>query len=143
MIAEGMLAKVLYLFRGKGAGHLGRVAEDKGALGEGLAGRDQGPCCHQAVIGDDSPVQDDRPHADEGVVADFAGVEDGPVADRDVIADDGRGVVVHVDDTVILDVGILADDDVGDIGPEHGVKPDAGPLLDDDAADENCFISDK
>lgn len=134
---------MFYLFRGKGTGHLGRVAENEGALGKGLAGRDQGPGRHQAVIGDYGPVQDDRPHADEGVVANFAGVEDGPVANRDVIADYGRGVVVHVDDTVILDVGILADDDVGDISPEHGVKPDAGPLLDDDAADENCFISDE
>ena len=72
-----------------------------------------------------APSKNDRPHAHQHLVANRAGVNDGGMAYGDVIAQDTGEVVRQMQDGVVLDVRVVADDDAVDVAPEHGVAPDA------------------
>ena len=58
------------------------------------------------------------------------------MADGDEFADLAAEVVGEMDDDVVLDVGLGADDDFIDISTEGGVVPDAGFLMDCDTPDD-------
>lgn len=57
------------------------------------------------------------------------------MADRDEFADVAAEVIGEVNDCVVLDVGAWADGDFVDVAAKGGVVPDAGFLVDGDAAD--------
>jgi len=91
---------------------------------------------HRAAL-DHAIVQHRGVHADEGVVLDGAGVQERHVADRDVLADDGRHAARgDVDHRAILDVAVLADTDARPVAAQHAGEPDAGVGGDVDIADQ-------
>ena len=71
-------------------------------------------------------VQDHRSHADEAFVAHRAGVDNGAMADGDVIAHQAGQFIGQVEHGVVLDVGMVADDDAVDVAAQDGIIPDAG-----------------
>ena len=82
------------------------------------AGGDDGPFAHLAV------VEQRGTHADEGAVADGAGVDGDVVADGDVAADmGGARFVGHVDAGAVLHIGAVADGAGCHVAAHHGVEP--------------------
>lgn len=57
------------------------------------------------------------------------------MADRDQFADVATEVIGEVDHCVVLDIGSRADGNFVDVAAEGGIVPDAGFLVDRDAAD--------
>src|SRR5690606_5881260 len=102
------------------------------ATAHDLARRHQCAGTDEGVVLDHRAVQDPRPHADQAVVADAAGMHDGAVADGDVGADLGREatrlrvrpIMADVDDRAVLHVGAVADADVVDVAADHAAGPD-------------------
>ena len=88
--------------------------------------RDERAGADHAVFADLGPVEHNRAHPDDGVVADGRAVHDGVVAHRDVIADSHVVSRVRVDRGVVLDVAAVADEDVALIAADDRVEPDAG-----------------
>jgi hypothetical protein len=80
------------------------------------------------VAADDRAIQDDRAHADERFVADDAGMDDGAVADRHVIAHAAGQVVFKMQDGVVLDVGVMTDDNLVYIAAQNCVVPHTGVI---------------
>jgi hypothetical protein len=70
-------------------------------------------------------------------------MEDGSMANRNIVTDDGGGVIINVDNAIVLNVGVLADDNVRYIGPENGIGPDADSFFEDNPADDGGLFSDK
>ena len=96
----------------------------------------------------DRAVEDDRAHADEHLVLDGAGMEDGGVADGDQFTHVAAEVVGEVDDGVVLDIGARADNDLMDVAPQGDVIPDAYFFMQGDApdhiragGDEHAFVN--
>jgi hypothetical protein len=75
-----------------------RTRRDDGVL------LDQRPGADQRVLADAGAAEHDRPHADQRVVADLDAVQDDPVADGDAPADAQRRVDVDVHARVVLHV---------------------------------------
>lgn len=88
---------------------------DLGVRGDEGAGGDDAP------VGDFYSIKDGTVHANEDMVADFGAVNDGGVADGDVVPYCG----LSVDDNVVLDAGVLADDDGAFVTSDGGEWPDA------------------
>jgi hypothetical protein len=66
-------------------------------------------------------------HADEGVILNLAGMQQRQVTDRDIAADRGaQGPVADMDDSAILDAGVVTDLDAGAIAPNQ--MPDMAPI---------------
>ena len=55
-------------------------------------------------------------------------MNDGPMSDGDVIAQHTFQFVGQVEDRIVLNVRVVADDDAVDVPAEHGVKPNAGEI---------------
>lgn len=115
---------VIRLSRADGFDVFGRYAAPD------LSGGDLRVLQHQGAGGDDgtfahfAAVEQCRTHADEGVVADGAGVDGDVVADGDVRADVGRSRLMgHVDARPILHIGTVADGDGGYVAAHHRIKP--------------------
>ena len=89
------------------------------------------------MVADGCAIENSRAHADEGFVADGAGVDDGGVADSDVVADDAGIFIGKVEDGVVLNVGVVTDDDTVDVAASDGVVPDAGVVADGDVAEND------
>ena len=85
-------------------------------------------------------VQKDAAHADQAVIADFATMEDGTVADGHVIAERQRCIQTDVEGGIILNIGVAADRHLIHIGAQDGIEPDGGMIFERDrAADEGSF----
>lgn len=85
-------------------------------------------------------VQENAAHADQAIIADFATVEDGAVADGHVIAELQGGIQTDVEDGVILNIGVAADRHFIDIGAQDGIEPDGGMILESNStADDGPF----
>ena len=52
-------------------------------------------------------------------------MEDGPVTDRYVVADEAAVIIRHMTNSQVLNVGMVADADPVDIAAQDGAKPDA------------------
>ena len=59
------------------------------------------------------------------LVANFAGVDDGGMADGDPVANDAGEFVGEMEDGVVLNVGMMANFDAIDVAAQDGVEPDA------------------
>ncbi len=88
-------------------------------------------CANERLSADDRAVENDRAHSHEDFIAERAGVDDGGMADGDVIADQAWEIVREMKDGVVLDIGMVSDDDAIDVAAHDGVIPDArtGPEL--------------
>jgi hypothetical protein len=99
--------------------------------------RNQSPSGNDGAGADDDAIEDDASHPDQAALFDFAAMENGAVAYGDVVAEEDAVFLFHaVEDTVVLNVGIVADADLMDIAAENSVHPDAGVLADDHVSDE-------
>src|SRR5690606_24105014 len=87
--------------------------------------------------------EDDRPHADEGSVADRASVHDSIVTDGDVLADHDRMSAVDVNRHVVLHIAAASERDAGGVGTQHSVVPDTRTRLERDVADDTGTVCDK
>ena len=66
-----------------------------------------------------------------------ASVEDGVVADRDVVADIDAILFFHaVERAAVLNIGIVPDANLVHVAAQHGVHPDAGVLAENHVADD-------
>ena len=79
--------------------------------------------------------------ADHNVVADLAAVDHRAVSHQDVVAQ--FQVIVSVQDAVVLDGAVLADDDLAVVAADNGAGPDAGALADDDVAHDVGCLADE
>src|SRR5690606_3488 len=122
----------------------GRVAQPQLAAAHHLARGHQRTGADVAVVLDHHAVHHRRAHADQGAIADGAGVHDGAVADGDVVAD-GRGIAVHarvraavadVDDGAVLKVAARADAHVVDVAADHRAGPHGAVVADLHVADD-------
>src|SRR5688572_9725113 len=86
-----------------GNAHHHRIGRDLHALlADGTGGNDRtGPHAHA--------IQQYCSHSHERIRLDDRTVDDGAVPDADAIADNGRESMVSMDDSAVLDVGVLAD----------------------------------
>ena len=100
-----------------------RRARDHRVRGDHRALQHHGAAPDDAVVADVAAV-DDRPAADEDELADAVGVAEDVVADGRVGADPAIPVRVHR--AVVLDAGVLPDDDAAHIAAHHRARPDAG-----------------
>ena len=121
-------------FGGEGADDFGGGAHDHGAGGDFGAGGDDGAGGNEALVADFCTVEDGRAHTDKAFVADGAGVDDGAVAERGVGTDSGGEVVGEMDDTAVLDVAPLPDDDGLNVAAQDGTVEDAGVFAESDVA---------
>lgn len=114
------------LFGRHAANRLGGRADDQRAGRERFALGDQGAGADDRSFAYDRLVENDGAHADKAQILDGAGMDDGPMADCDVVADDARRFTGgNMDRTVVLDISAVADPDVVNIAANHCVKPDA------------------
>jgi hypothetical protein len=84
-----------------------------------------------------APLSTVAPHANQGIVANGAAMDDGAVADRAIFADDERVIGIGVEDAVLLHIGAGADADGFDIAARHHAEPDADLGSDPDVADQH------
>src|SRR5207248_1398104 len=75
---------------------------------------------------------------DQGMIFDHAPFDQCSMADGDATADDRRQLDPAVQDRVVLNRGLLADLDTGEVAPQDGSEPDVGAVGDADVADEHC-----
>src|SRR6478672_1082867 len=118
------------------AHHSARHAEDEG-IGRDLHSlRAHGPCPDDGTGAHHDVVEEDRSHADEGVVLDGGAMDDGAVADADAWADGARHAVVDVHHGAVLHVGVFTDDDGRGVTADHGRRPDAHSRTEGHVADD-------
>ena len=137
-VVHGLLFPLLQGAFRQGFHHLRRASQNHGkGRDHGVLG-DQSARTHHGPLADDGAVHDDGAHADEGIVLHPAGVEYDPVAYGHVVPHHrGEAALqaaapagVLVDEGPVLDAGVLADDHVVDIAPDHRVVPNGRPCAD-------------
>ena len=65
----------------------------------------------------------------------MAGVNHGSVSAGNIVADPHWIIVGHMKNATVLNIGAPANKNLVDISPNHGLKPDAGMLVDRNCAD--------
>ena len=93
---------------------------------------------HSAPIS--QPGQQQRPHAHEGIPADEAAVQDGPMADDHAFLDLLRLVEIGVDDAAVLQIDARPQGDPGQVAAEDRAEPDVHPRRQHDVAADNGII---
>lgn len=118
-------------------GEAGGAAGPEFGLADALAGRQQGACGEHAIGFDDAGVHDDAAQPDEAVGFEHAAVNEGHVADEDIVVDFGAVALAgYMDDAAILNVGAGANDDALDIAAQHAIILDRAFGTEDDIADD-------
>ena len=69
-------------------------------------------------------------------------MNDGAMANGDVITQDAEEVVRQMQDRVVLDVRVVADGDAVDVAPQHRVAPDAGIITQGHIAQHHRALGD-
>ena len=95
-------------------------------VGKGFVLCDQSAGANDAVASDSRPVQDNRAHADQRMIANPRAMHDGVMSDCDAGADDERKAGVGVADDPILDIGIFIDADRFAFAAQNSREPHAG-----------------
>lgn len=78
------------------------------------------------MFADCGAIENGCTHADKTFVANCAGVNDGGMADRDIVSKNAGVVVGEVEDGVVLNIAVVTDNDAIDIAAKDGIVPDAG-----------------
>src|SRR4051812_41625688 len=65
------------------------------------------------------------------------------MSDGDVVSHDARKGVSEMNDGVVLNISMVADDDAVDVAAKHGVIPNAGMIAEGDVAEDGCAASDE
>lgn len=124
---ESMIAYVINNFRW--------IAGDDLSLGDRHAGRYEAEGANDAAGPNHSIVHNDRVHPDEGVAANACAVNNCPVADVGIFLEVYIDTWKHVDDTVLLDVAAILDDDLAPVTADGGAGANVNLSSDDDVAD--------
>ena len=82
-------------------------------------------CAHEALIADHGTIQNRCAHSNQNLVADRAGMENRSMTRGYVAAQDARKLVHNMQNTVVLNVRMVADHNSVYITPRHGIIPDA------------------
>lgn len=82
-------------------------------------------CADHAPRANLRPIKNDRAHADEGLVVDGAGVDNGAVPDCHTLAENDRKIIGEVKDGVILNVRLRSHDNAVDIAAQDRAEPNA------------------
>src|SRR5579863_4402420 len=117
-----------------------RCADEKRIVRHRLVFADERAGADDAIGADPGAVHDDRAHADQGVVADGATVQDRIVADGAVFTDRQRIPGIGVQRGIILDIAAHPDLDPLVVAAQHGIEPDAGAALEPYLADDDCIF---
>jgi hypothetical protein len=129
-------------FGGEFANDFRGRAEDEGAGGYFGADCNQGVGADEALVANGCTIENGCAHADEDFVADGARVDYGGVANGDVVAYDAGIVVGEVEDGVVLNVGVVTNDDAVDVAASNSVVPDAGMVAEGDVAEDDRAFGD-
>jgi len=116
-------------FRGRAKNHA--TGGESGVLGDEGVGSDD------AMFADLGAVQNGRAHADEALITDSAGMDDGGMANGDPIAQNAGMFIGKMKDGVVLDVGVVSDNDAVDVAAQDGVIPNAGVIAESDVAEND------
>src|SRR5690606_29395571 len=114
-----------------------RRADDKRTIRKDLTFRNQRASTNQAVVADNSAVQDGRAHTDQRIVADGATVKDRAMTNGAALAYCHRIARVSMYHHMFLQVRPVANCDLLVVAPQHRAKPDA------DIASEPNFADDR
>src|SRR5688572_5355515 len=98
--------------------------------------RYEGVGAHDAMVTDDSTIENRRPHADQALVANRAGVDDGAVADRRILAHFHAIIVGQMHHGQILHIAALTDLDRMDVTAQYGAIPHTAQWTEGDVADD-------
>lgn len=96
----------------------------------------------EALFADNGAIENGRTHADQNFITDRAGMDYGGVTDGDVVADETGELVREVKNGIVLDVGMVADDDAVDVASNDGVIPDARVVAEGDVAEDDRAFGD-
>src|ERR1700682_333405 len=105
----GNLAKILALFGGELAHHLGGRSQNEGTVRKYLAFGDDGAGADQTAPADDGGVQHDRLDAYQRAFTDRAAVQHGLMADGDMVPDYQRKTWIRVQDRSVLHIAVDPD----------------------------------
>ena len=93
-------------------------------------------CAYQTIATNDGVVEDGAVNPNQAAVTDGAAVQHSEVADGDVAAYSKRCTRIGMQHCAILNVAVAAYGDGFVVAAQHGVKPDADVVLQDDGADD-------
>lgn len=105
--------------------------------------RHQGPGGDNGAFADDRAAQDRGGDTNDRSMTDDTTVYTGIVPDRDIIADQARGVGIAVNDRTVLDACSSADRDRIHVASKNRPVPDTGAFSNDDIADERGRLRDE
>ena len=95
-------------------------------------------CTDEATLPDDRAVENDRTHADQGFVADRAGMDNGTVSYGDTFPD-GRPLACRdMNHCIVLNIALIPDHDGGDVTSQRGSWPDACTCPDTHVSRKEC-----
>ncbi len=131
LVFLGRVGVVVYFLLGHFPFHFAWQAHYHGVCRNHDVFRYDGPGSDKAIFADNRIVHDYRTHAYDAIVTDGAPVDNRAVPHGDVLSYHGGGIVRHMNDDVVLNVGSFADDDFvmvsscNDSGPYGDVRTDA------------------
>lgn len=105
------------------ADDFGGAAEDHAAGWDDGALGDEGVRADDGLSADNCAIENGGTHADEALVLDGAGVDNGGMPNRHITPKDAGEMIRKVQNGVILNVGVFADNNAIDIAPQNGVIP--------------------
>src|SRR5690349_656821 len=70
-------------------------------------------------------------------------MDDGRVADRNVVSNRARQFALQVQHRIVLNIGVMPDDNPVDIAAQNGVIPNAGKVAQSNISYDNCAPRDK
>src|SRR4030095_245399 len=102
--------------------------DDEAARFEHLPFGHQRPGADDALRADHRSVQNPCTHADQGLILDGAAMKDRLMADGYPGTERQRRPGIAVADCSVLEIGLVAEDDRGVVGPDHGPEPDTAAV---------------
>src|SRR5680860_105007 len=129
-------ADILYFF----CGHAGKDTSG----GYSCAFGDDRPCRNDTVAFDYAIVHHDATHADQHIVLYRTAVNDGIMADGDIITNIGRGFLIGaMDHGAILHIDLVAHFYIMDITPYHRIEPNTALVAHTYLADKGRIFGDE
>jgi hypothetical protein len=104
---------------------------------------DKGPGAYQRSGTYPGSAEDHGSHTDEAVISYLTGMNNGVVPHGDPASQNDAFIMVHMDSSSILYVGVFANDDGGDIAPQGRGKPNSDPRPQSDITSDFRIPGDK
>lgn len=130
-------------FRGQLTDHSGRAPDNEGSFGIFLPLGNQGASRHDAIPADAGPVHDDRPHTHKDIILYGTGVKDGIMAHSHLVSYMDANSRGKMDGGIVLDVGPLANDNIGQVPTKYRIIEYGGILSDGHVPDDTGTLRQK